>query len=129
MYCKHNSEGDGNGYIDGYGVDTPLNHHYPCKCQQTYTIRDVSIYEHNSEGYGYVDRYGVDPPINHYYPFKGHKTDTNINVSAFVNTVQKKMDMDMEMGMAMLIDKEMDMTWILPLNHHYNFRTSKPIPL
>ena len=123
MYCEHNSEGDGSGYIDGYGVDTPLNHHYPHNCQQTYTIINDSTYENNSERDGYTHRYGVDSPLNHYYPFKAHKAHTIINVSAFVNTVQKEMDVDMEMY------KGMDMAWILPLNHHYPLRVSTPIPL
>ena len=49
-YFWTNSSGDGDGYRDGYGVDPPLKHQYPIKCQQVYAIINIlCIYEHSSE--------------------------------------------------------------------------------
>ena len=43
---EHNSEGD--GYVDTYGLDPPLNH-YPFKGQEAYTIQNVSVFVNTIE--------------------------------------------------------------------------------
>ena len=40
VYCELNSERGGYGYE----VDLPLNHHYPIKCQQAFTIINVCVF-------------------------------------------------------------------------------------
>ena len=73
--CEHNSV-DG----DEYGVKLSVNHHYPLKDQQAYTI--INICDHNSKGDG------VDSPLNHHFPFKGQQDYTIINVCVLVSTIQ-----------------------------------------
>ena len=82
-----------------YKVDPPLKHHYTIMGKQTNTIINVCTCKHRS-GDRYGDRYGVDHPLHHHYPFKDQKVQTIMNIYAFVNTMQKEMDMEM--------DKEMD---------------------
>ena len=58
---------DGDGWRDGYWVNSPLDHLYCCKGQQ------ICIFKFLNMGTQFRKWIWNRPPLNHYYPIKGQQ--------------------------------------------------------